>query len=753
MNFLWRGSSKKNHQESHLEQADAATTTKPRNDIPVLQTVSDFPRILEQNFGESLGYRSQLLHKLILSDKLSIGPPDLIHLTLEDKFHGEEVGQYFYITGIDLSNESMVISLLKMLRATEKSYNKNPHVANVSTYCCLNVFSKLDVRIRFESGKKETYQVLAIDYLNHNKEIEMNETLWEETFVSACIRNLIINNDIERKLPGLMEYPLGIEAGSEKVCQRIIASLCKFLPRSFELGWDTTKHLHPTLFHNYIVESLKNFLSVTPNLLEFTIDTLGKLIIEEENNGSDNDDSIFYRCARIALLYQDGERNIELVNELNNTIQPLFRALDGLKPKDPLSVQILNFISELLNLQTRFLLKNGDYEIALQVAKKATELSLDSFNSWFYLAKCYIKLKNFDNVLITLNSMPCLLQNDKIKKIYYNEIPLYSYYRRPLNNMLYKPLELNSNEFDIISKNLKTIKDTKLRYITFGRIIMPNEMENGKISKLWENDCLQLGPIYGPQSVNLINFVSINEVESISDRKLLKRSSIANQYSWSQIKVYDLLIELILQIGWNELLQLRTKLFVMEKEYSEDTMKSNGYGQNKDTPVEIRKKRLCERWLDQLFLDIYEDLSISKKLLEDNSTNCSPLEWELLGLIMLKVREWGNAIACLRTSGKTRFDPVSARKLLELYLKKDSIDDPINLSEDVVIELLLENVSYESRFYNNFQMFNLKVLYKLCDEFGYKYVENKIRALPDKEEGITNRIEQLLCWVSHCMAR
>lgn len=751
MNFFWKSSNKKNPTKVSMDHGDTKPV-KPRSEVPVLQAVSDFPRILEKNFGESLGYRTQLLTKLILSDKLSIGPPDLIHLTLEDKFHGEEVGQYFYITGIDLSNESMAISLLKMLRATEKSYNKNPHVGNVSTYCCMNVFSKLDVRIRFESDKKETYQVMAIDYLNHNKEIEMNRDLWEETFVSGCIRNLVINSDPERKLPGLMEYPLGIEAGSEKVCQRIILLLCKFLPRSFELSWDTTRNLNPTLFHNYIIEALLTFLSVTPNLLEFTINTLGNLINEDDNSVDSGNNTVFYRCARIALLYQDGERNIEFINELNDTLQPLFSALNSLTPKDPTSVQILNFISELLNLQIEFLLKYGDYETALTVAKKATELSLDSFNSWYYLAKCYMKLKDFDNVLVTLNSMPCLLQNDKIKKIYYNEIPLYNYYKRPLNDMLYKPLELDSNEFDIISKNLKTIKDTKLRYNIFGRIIMPNEVENGKITKIWENDCLQLGPIYGPQSVNLINFVSINEVESISDRKLLQRSSIANQYSWSQSKVYDLLIELILQIGWNGLLQLRTKLFVMEKEYSEDTMKLNGYGLNKDTPVEIRKKRICERWLDQLFLDIYEDLSISKNLLEDKTTNCSPLEWELLGLIMLKVREWGNAIACLRTSGKTRFDPVSARNLLQLYLKKDSIDDPIHLDEDIVIDLLLQNVSFESRFYNNFQVFNLKVLYKLCDEFGYKYVENKIKALPDKEDGITNRMEQLLSWVEHCLS-
>lgn len=709
--------------------------------------IMDIPRILEHRYGESLGFRTNLLKKFSKMDRLGLGPPDLIHFTIYDRFHEEEVGQYFYVTGVDVSNESMPIALMKMLKIDQKGTGDLEH-NNIATFCSLNIFSQVDLRIRYEYDNKSSYHSYAVKCSDGVTQVPLTKQIWEELFVSCCLRSLITNKDPSRKLPGIVEYPLGIDIGGKPVCERVIVLLCKYLPRTLDIGWDSTKSMHPTIFNNYLMDALLIFISLTPHLIEFTIDLLKRLSVEDEDNG------LFYKCALIALLKQHGERDIEFITLLNETLDPLFPLLSALQPKDVNSFQLLNCMSDLLNLQTDFLLSNRDYELALLTAQKSTDLALDSFDSWFLLTKCYIQLKQYDNALITLNSMPNLPQHDKITKSYFNEVALTDYYTRPLGDINHggRTHKLLSSEFDIISESIRQMNDSKIRKILFGRIVMPNESRNGYLEDLWDNVCMRLGPIYGPQSVNSINFVPLKEVESISDMKLLSRNSMSKQYNWSQTKVYDLLIELVLTLGWNELLQLRSKVFVMENEYSptnKATMDQTlrGYGRTKDIPLKIRKKRLCERWLDQLFLDIYDDLEISRHTFEEHDVKRSGLEWELLGLTMLRTWQWDNAIICLRTSIKARFDPISVLKLLELYLRVEKLNDPIPLDYDIIIELLVKNVSYTSRFYDNFQVTNVQVLHKLCSQMGVLAVRSRIQNLPFINDHMLTRMERLIDWV------
>lgn len=775
MNYIWKtkfsksnnsvfkiASEKNNDNErssnSDIKGAKELDNKKISQDRNLLNTM-DVPRILEHRFGESLGFRNHLLKKFSRMGRIGLGPPDLIHFTIYDNFNQEEVGQYFYVTGMDVSNESMAIALMKMLKTSQKSSSSLDH-NNVATFCSLNIFSKVDLRIRYEYDNKSTFHSYAVNCSDGVTQVPLTEKIWEELFVSACLRSLIINKDPCRKLPGLVEYPLGIDLGGIPVCERIITLLCKYLPRCLDAGWDSTKSVHPTIFNNYLMDALLIFISIVPHLIEFAIDLLTKLSIEDENNG------LFYKCALIALLKQHGEKDIDFITLLNDTLVPLFPVLDSLKPKDINSFQLLNCMSDLLNLQADFLLQNADYDLALIAAKKSTELALDSFDSWYYLSRCYIQLQQFENALITLNSMPNLPQYDKITKGYINEAALYEYYTRPLGGISYsdKARGLLSNEFDVLSRSMKHMKENQLKNIIFGRIVLPNESKEGYIEDIWDNICMKIGPIYGPHSVNLINYVPIKEIESIHDMKLLSRNSISKQYNWSRRKVYDLLIELVLLVGWNKLLELRSKVFIMESEYSTNNSNKNenndssnglknsknvkGYARLKDTPFAIRKKRICERWLDQLFLDIYDDLAITTHISEKQDVKRSGLEWELLGLTMLRTWQWDNAIICLRTSIKARFDAISVRTLLELFLRMETLNDPIPLDYDTVIELLVQYISYQSRFYDNFQVINIQVMHKLCSKIGMVALRNRIEALPFINSRIFTKVERLLGCIS-----
>lgn len=137
MSFLWGSTrSKKSKDKKAAGSLPPGTTSlqrvKPaRRGVPV-----DYPRTLEKEHGESLLFRTSLLNELVSAGKSGIGPPDLIHCTELDKFHGEKIGEFFYITGIDASNISMPIAFLKLIKWNDGKKLKSASLKNdnITTY-------------------------------------------------------------------------------------------------------------------------------------------------------------------------------------------------------------------------------------------------------------------------------------------------------------------------------------------------------------------------------------------------------------------------------------------------------------------------------------------------------------------------------------------------------------------------------------------------------------------------------------------
>lgn len=96
---------------------------------------------------------------------------------------------------------------------------------------------------------------------------------------------------------------------------------------------------------------------------------------------------------------------------------------------------------------------------------------------------------------------------------------------------------------------------------------------------------------------------------------------------------YQVLVELEKAIGWDELLRLRSQIFIMEEEYRQQQQKSPMVSEgtmsggklddsmeqiplNEDGPGTtgagqvVHGKRMCEKWLDSLFMILFEDLRL-----------------------------------------------------------------------------------------------------------------------------------------------
>ena len=128
------------------------------------------------------------------------------------------------------------------------------------------------------------------------------------------------------------------------------------------------------------------------------------------------------------------------------------------------------------------------------------------------------------------------------------------------------------------------------------------------------------------------------------------------------IKSYSLLCLIYHKIGWDSLLQMRSEVFTML-----------------DEPTNPGQKLVCEQWLDELFLVLYEDIKIFTVWKAE--TSCfrdrnleythSAKEWEILGTIASNLCQREDAIYAFQSSLEQEFNVQVARRLALLLLKQE----------------------------------------------------------------------------------
>ncbi|ONH66275.1 Chitin biosynthesis protein CHS6 [Cyberlindnera fabianii] len=339
----------------------------------------------------------------------------------------------------------------------------------------------------------------------------------------------------------------------------------------------------------------------------------------------------------------------------------------------------------LLIEQTKFLIKKGETELALKTALRAVRTAPLSSDAWSQLTLAHILKGDLKSALISLNS-----------------IPMYG---------------IRSKDFS--SPGLKD----ELRY--------PEPIE-GKVKSVWE-DLIQ---VWGPRADNLIEFCPKHEVQAVDPALLrINRQKLKGTHA----EAYELLIIMINQAGWDGLLKARSEVFLMAEEF--ENMSTTSLAENGDA-FGVIKKRQCERWLDDLFLVLYEDLRVvlivENELQNQRQLKHSALEWELIGLTGLRTHHFKNAVAALRTALNVRFDIISARSLIQIwelrYLNKDASitqslmnNGSIDMSLDVVLDVIMKVIAYNIRFYNEFSLDVVLFLKRFFAMYDSELVQNKIQ--------------------------
>ena len=205
-------------------------------------------------------------------------------------------------------------------------------------------------------------------------------------------------------------------------------------------------------------------------------------------------------------------------------------------------------------------------------------------------------------------------------------------------------------------------------------------LNNAPMSAYPENDFFKTLP-----KPILISLPGTTAVDSTTNSQtLLILEKLKSQNLRGTFKgAYELLIEIYKEIGWDGLLDCRSRVFVMEKEYIKQDMTAgvtadlSGSGVRgattgannltaddaADTAIFLKSplneplsfpslpsphflrstgKKLCERWLDNLILVLFEDLRIfslyEEELRVKRENGKGVKEWLLLGKLSMRLK-------------------------------------------------------------------------------------------------------------------
>lgn len=451
--------------------------------------------------------------------------------------------------------------------------------------------------------------------------------------------------------------------------KRISIILLANMETGWQLGSDPEIQV-PNLVSNHLTSGLLNYIKTTGRYAS------GINLFEKLRSRDPEISSL------LARVYLSADEEVRAVRLLRDVVEEL--------PMD----------YSLLDCQAEFCNKKGRGDLATEVAKRAVISAPSEFGTWARLAEIYVAMEQWDLALLTLNSCPMFTYQDK-------DAP-----RLPEPQRVSLPLapETVCDEID---------------------------------------DAGAAGP------------------DSETVHPTLRRLAAGN-YRGTFHKAYMLLTEITKKVGWDQLLKIRSQVFVMEEEYRSekqagpvsrnastvalrgtDTPQPNGHGDDSDDApgseisqpngeptiasshlepdvskpsvsvlpasedskpqpqdpshtqyTQFQHKRLCERWLDNLFMVLYEDLRIytiwrteSQQYRQQQlSYKKTAEEWEILGELAERLHHKNEAIEAWQACLNIRFSPKAMRGILGMYERQGDARG--------VVGALIRLVAWQFRWYS-----------------------------------------------------
>lgn len=159
----------------------------------------------------------------------------------------------------------------------------------------------------------------------------------------------------------------------------------------------------------------------------------------------------------------------------------------------------------------------------------------------------------------------------------------------------------------------------------------------------------------------------------------------------------------------------------------------------------FKSKRLCERWLDSLFMVLYEDLRIytiwrtemAQYRAQQMQYKKSAEEWEILGSLAERLHHQAEAVEAYRACLAIRFSPKALKGILNEYVREKNTRETVT----AVIKL----VTWQYRWYSEFSPELLYTIRTLIEDEGAMKVRSIIQAssMPQSVQDLTHHYAQL----------
>ena len=612
------------------------------------------PRLIEdEDLFSAIDARTEALQGI-----RELGPPDIVYLVKQSsKAAGKQTGVYHHVTGIDASSSASLAAYVNTL-----IYNSpdKTHKVISGLCCCYNAFSNLDMRVEVKiPGSVDSYSVDE----KGDKRVA-SESLWLETFLCGILRAYSYaddgSGDTIKKIVGVRRFNPITNTETE---QKFLDAAEQLFFNGRQLGSEPEIQV-PNLVSNHLTTGVLKYIKITGRYAS------GVNLFEKIRT---KDVEVSSLLAQVLIA---GDEEVQAVRLMHDSLQDV--------PMD----------YALLDCQAAFCQSKGEGDLALECAKRGVTAAPSEFGTWARLTEVYVSLEQWELALLTLNSCPMFTYQDRDSP----RMP------EPSRVLLPELPEAALDEIDEgkLGESYENVHPSlrKLQAATYQGTFLKAYNLLTKITK----------SIGWDQLLRTRSQVFVMEEEYRTERKTAPKpfssrnaSTVALSGTPSGTNPGQLRIDG--DEGEDDIDEGHTEASSAQSQpngRAENSMSAAEKSMHKPEPVvasevgksgsedpdpshrgysQFQNKRLCERWLDSLFMGLYEDLRIytiwrtemGQYRQQQIQYKKSATEWEILGELAERLHHFDEAIEAYQQCLAVRFSPLAMKAILKLCEREGDI--------------------------------------------------------------------------------
>ncbi|SCV70070.1 BQ2448_1464 [Microbotryum intermedium] len=632
--------------------------------------LKDVPEFYEVDLGESLISRTETLASF-----RELGPPDLCHvIKTTGKAGSKDIGSYHYVSGVDASSSASLAAYLNSLQYTvEESPSwffgstaaKGAYKIRGGVFCSFNAFSRVDVRVEVKiPGGVEAY---VIDLRGDKHEATL--AIWQEVYLSALLRAILYADDANYRLAGFrkMDPITSLEAEL-----RFVAAAEAAFIKGWQLGSEPEIQV-ATVVSNHLTAGLMKYFG---DAFRFgpAVNLFEKLVVKEGE----------VACL-LAQSYIGMDEEVKAIKVLQAALK-----------KQPQSYA-------LLHVQCDFLRSKGKGEWALKLAKEAVNCAPSEFVTWAKLTEVNIELGRYTDALLTLNSCPMFTYNERDL----HRMPTPARSHLPMKEFIAASGILDdeanashNNDADVALLRLPapSLRGTFAKaYALLAKLVAQIGWDEllkcrSQVFVMEEEYRMQKAtdPVGRPAAGS--NGVKKGAEVVEEDKEGFGPLALALEEDDAAEEEDDGADEDASTRGVNDGTQgaqavnrngnvqkPKTAQAPPDEATNEETASTGG-------PGSFSNKRLCERWLDNLFMVLYEDLrvytiwraEVAHFKAQHLSYRKTGTEWEILGELAARLHHPEEAKDAFQRALDAKFSAKAWQRLLEMYADEGDVQRALN---------------------------------------------------------------------------